>query len=211
MEMFTAIRSSTLGITIFAVVTAALIAVTQVSTKDRILKNEREAQAKALYEIVPRDQIDNDMLEDTVSFVAPGLLGHDQPVDAYRARKAGQVIAVILPVTAPDGYSGAINMIVGITRDGSVAGVRVLSHKETPGLGDKVDLKKSDWILSLNDQRNDDDQRGSFAVKKDGGRFDQFTGATITPRAVVNATGRALDYFRINKAALLEPKIARAE
>jgi len=211
MEMFTAIRSSTLGITIFAVVTAALIAVTQVSTKDRIQKNEREAQAKALYEIVPRDQIDNDMLEDTVSFIAPGLLGHDQPVDAYRARKEGKVIAVILPVVAPDGYSGAINMIVGIKRDGGVAGVRVLSHKETPGLGDKVDLKKSDWILSLNDQRNDDDQRGSFAVKKDGGRFDQFTGATITPRAVVNATARALDYFRINKAALLEPKIARAE
>lgn len=211
MEMFTAIRSSTLGITIFAVVTAALIAVTQVSTKDRILKNEREAQAKALYEIVPRDQIDNDMLEDTVSFVAPGLLGHDQPVDAYRARKEGQVVAVILPVVAPDGYSGAINMIVGIKRDGGVAGVRVLSHKETPGLGDKVDLKKSDWILSLNDQRNNDDQRAGFAVKKDGGRFDQFTGATITPRAVVNATGRALDYFRINKAALLEPKIVRAE
>lgn len=211
MEMFSAIRSSTLGITIFAVVTAALIAVTQVSTKERIAKNEREAQAKALYEIVPKNSIDNDLLEDTVSFVAPELLGNDQPADAYRARKDGKVVAVILPVVAPDGYSGNINMIVGVKRDGSVAGVRVLAHKETPGLGDKIDLKKSDWILSLNDQRNDNDQRDSFAVLKDGGRFDQFTGATITPRAVVGATSRALDYFRTNKAALLGPAIAGAE
>ncbi|MDI3323547.1 electron transport complex subunit RsxG [Pontibacterium granulatum] len=211
MEMFSAIRSSTLGITLFAVVTAALIAVTQVSTKERIAKNERDAQARALYEIVPKSTIDNDMLEDTVSFVAPELLGHDQPADAYLARKDGKVVAVILPVVAPDGYSGNINMIVGVKRDGSVAGVRVLAHKETPGLGDKVDLKKSGWILGLNNQRNDNDQRDSFAVLKDGGRFDQFTGATITPRAVVGATSRALDYFRTNKAALLEPAITGAE
>lgn len=211
MDMMTAMRSSTFGITLFAIVTAALIAITQVSTKDRIERNEREAQAKALYEIVPRNQIDNNLLDDTVSFVAPQLVGSEEPATAYRARQGDKVIAVILPVVAPDGYSGNINMIVGIKRDGSVAGVRVLSHKETPGLGDKVDLKKSDWILSLNDQRNDGEQAGSWGVQKDGGRFDQFTGATITPRAVVSATGRALDYFRMNKAALLEPAIAEAK
>ncbi|MGB0466515.1 MAG: electron transport complex subunit RsxG [Pontibacterium sp.] len=202
-EIFSAIRSSTLGITLFAIVTAGLIAITQVSTEDLIIKNEREARARALYEIIPRDRIDNEMLDDRVAFVAPELLGHGQPTDAYRARRNGQVVAVIMPVIAPDGYSGAINLIVGINRNGTIAGVRVLSHKETPGLGDKVDLKKSDWILSFNGQSRDGEQDKSWAVQKDGGRFDQFTGATITPRAVVSATGRALAYFDLNKVALL--------
>lgn len=210
MEMFSAIRTSTLGITIFAVVTAGLIAVTQVSTKSRIEHNVREAQAKALYEIVPRDSIENDLLDDTVAFVAPELLGHEEPADAYRARRNGEVSTVIMPVVAPDGYSGSINMIVGINRDGTVAGVRVLEHKETPGLGDKVDLKKSDWVLSFNGLTSAGDKDPNWAVQKDGGQFDQFTGATITPRAVVNATGRALAYFRINKAALLGPALKGA-
>lgn len=203
MEMLTTVRSSTVGITIFAVVTAALIAVTQVSTKSRIEHNEREAQAKALYEIVPRDSIDNDLLEDTISVSAPELQGTDKAVDLYRARRNGEVVTVIMPVVAPDGYSGAINMIVGVHRDGTVAGVRVLAHKETPGLGDKVDLKKSEWILGFNGLGLDSDNDPVWKVKKDGGRFDQFTGATITPRAVVGATGRALQYFRQHKSELL--------
>ena len=205
MEMMTAVRSSTFGITLFAIVTAALIAVTQVSTKDRIERNEREAQAKALYEIVPRDQIDNNLLDDTVSFVAPQLVGSDAPATAYRARQGSKVIAVILPVVAPDGYSGNINMIVGIKRDGSVAGVRVLAHKETPGLGDKIELKKSDWVLSFNGKSMAGSNDRDWAVKKDGGQFDQFTGATITPRAIVNATARAITYFRANRIALMAP------
>lgn len=203
MEMFSAIRSSTAGLAIFAVVTAGLIAVTQVGTKERILKNEREAQARALYEIVPRDQIENDLLDDTVSFVAPELLGNDQPGTAWRARRDGKVQTVILPAVAPDGYSGNIHMIVGINADASVAGVRVLAHKETPGLGDKVELKKSDWVLSFDGKSMDGSSDKRWAVKKDGGDFDQFTGATITPRAVVNATARAIRYFKNNRVVLL--------
>lgn len=210
MDMFPAIRSSTLGITIFAVVTAGLIAITQVSTKDRILANQREAQAKALYEIVPRANIDNELLDDTISFVAPELLGHDQPAVAYRARLNGEVKTVIMPVVAPDGYSGSIHLIVGIHQNGTVAGVRVLAHKETPGLGDKVDLKKSSWILSFEGETHDGANDDSWGVQKDGGRFDQFTGATITPRAVVSATGRALTYFRLNRAALVGSAIKGA-
>lgn len=204
MEMLTTVRNSTVGITLFAVVTAALIAVTQVSTKSRIEHNEREAQAQALYEIVPRDSIENDLLEDALAVVAPELQGHDKPVNLYRARRGGEIVTVIMPVVAPDGYSGAINMIVGVHRDGSVAGVRVLAHKETPGLGDKVDLKKSDWILGFNGLGFEGENDPLWKVKKDGGRFDQFTGATITPRAVVGATGRALHYFRQHKAELLD-------
>ena len=205
MEMFGAIRSSTVGLAIFAVVTSGLIAITQVGTKDRIAKNEREAQAKALYEIVPRDSIENDLLEDTVEFVAPSLLGSEQPGTAYRARRDGKVATVILPVTAPDGYSGNIHLIVGVNADSSVAGVRVLAHKETPGLGDKIELKKSDWVLSFNGKSMAGSNDRDWAVKKDGGQFDQFTGATITPRAIVNATARAITYFRANRIALMAP------
>ncbi len=204
MEMFTAIRNSAVGLSIFAVITSGAIALTQVSTKDKILANEREARAKALYEIVPRESIDNNLLEDTYSVNAPTLTASEEPVDAFLARRDGQVVTVILPVVAPDGYTGKIKMIVGINADESIAGVRVLAHKETPGLGDKVELKKSDWVLNFNGQHYEGDEDPSWAVKKDGGRFDQFTGATITPRAVVNATGRAIHYFREHKTALLE-------
>lgn len=204
MEMFTAIRNSAVGLSIFAVITSGAIALTQVSTKDQIQVNEREARAKALYEIVPRETIDNNLLEDTYTVSAPALTGSQDPVDAFLARRNGQVITVILPVSAPDGYTGKINMIVGINADESIAGVRVLAHKETPGLGDKVELKKSDWVLSFNGERYEGDKDPGWAVKKDGGRFDQFTGATITPRAVVNATAQAIHYFREHKTALLE-------
>jgi electron transport complex protein RnfG len=207
MEMFTAIRNSAVGLSIFAVITSGAIALTQVSTKDKILANEREARAKALYEIVPRESIDNNLLEDTYTVNAPTLTASEEPVDAFLARRDGQVVTVILPVVAPDGYTGKINMIVGINADESIAGVRILAHKETPGLGDKVELKKSDWVLSFNGQHYEGGEDPSWAVKKDGGRFDQFTGATITPRAVVNATGRAIHYFREHKTALLESRV----
>ena len=203
MKLFSEMRTSTQAISLFAVVCAAVIAITQVSTEEKIADNEREFRAKALYEIVPREQIDNQLLEDTFE-IQLFELGHQAPVTAYRARKDGVVKTVIIPVTAPDGYSGNIHMIVGINADASVAGVRVLAHKETPGLGDKVETKKSDWILSFNGKSKVDGQY--WGVQKDGGRFDQFTGATITPRAVVNAVGRALDYFNANRIALLEVK-----
>ncbi len=206
MTMLTAIRNSALGLSIFAVITAGAIAVTQVATVERIEINEREQRARALYEIVPKDSIDNNLLEDTVSLTSPALTGSDLPVDAFRARRDGQVVTVILPVTAPDGYTGNINLIVGINQDESIAGVRVLAHKETPGLGDKVELKKSDWVLNFNGQHYRGDNDPSWAVQKDGGRFDQFTGATITPRAIVNATARAIHYFREHRTALLETK-----
>ncbi|EAR62434.1 electron transport complex, RnfABCDGE type, G subunit [Oceanospirillum sp. MED92] len=204
MQFYSAMKTSTLAISLFAVVCAAVIAVTQVTTKDQIAKNEREQRAKALYEIVPKSTIDNDLLEDTIEVIAPELQGNEQPATVYLARKGGIVKTVILPLVAPDGYSGNIHIIAGINADGSVAGVRVLAHKETPGLGDKVDTKKSDWIFSfdgLSKTSKDDDR---WAVKKDGGQFDQFTGATITPRAVVNAVSRGVDYFTENRTVLLQ-------
>ncbi len=208
MSMFTAIRHNSIGLSIFAVVTAGAIALTQAATRQAIIENREQAQAKALYEIVPKTTIDNDLLRDTVTLHDAATIGYQGAVDAYIGRVDGEARTVILPVIAPDGYTGNIEMIVGIHADGSVAGLRVLSHQETPGLGDKVDLKKSDWVLSFNDQRLQDKEDSDWAVRKDGGRFDQFTGATITPRAVVNASKRAILLFRKHKAQLLLAKPA---
>lgn len=201
MELISSLRQNTLGIALFAIVTAGLIAATQVSTQTRIADNVRAQEAKALYEIVPAERVDEDLLTHTKAIDASEL-GYAS-AKAYQAVNQGQVVAVILPVIAADGYSGDINLVVGINRDGSVSGVRVLAHKETPGLGDKIEVKKSPWILSFNDKAMTATNTATWAVKKDGGEFDQFTGATITPRAVVNAVVRALAFFEQHKTQLL--------
>lgn len=203
MNLVSSLRENTLGISIFAIVTAGLIAITQVATKETIAENQREQEARALYEIVPNQTIDNDLLDHAISITAP-TLGYPEG-SAYQAIKDGKVTTVILPVIAADGYSGDIHLIVGVNADSSVAGVRVLAHKETPGLGDKIDLKKSDWILNFNGKSMDAANDPRWAVKKDGGEFDQFTGATITPRAVVNATAAAIRYFNAQRTLLLTP------
>ena len=110
---------------------------------------------------------------------------------------------LFFPVRAPDGYSGSIKSIVGVKTDGTIAGVRVISHAETPGLGDKIELKKSPWVLEFNDKSIDNTSAEQWAVKKDKGVFDQFTGATITPRAVINSIYLCLQYFQANKDKLL--------
>lgn len=201
MELISSLRKNTLGISIFAIVTAGLIAVTQVLTKDTITENRRKEEASALYQIIPKSNIDNDLLSSKIYIPAPEL-GYET-AGIYQAQKDDKVTAVILPVKTPDGYSGDISLIVGINADASVAGVRVLAHQETPGLGDKIDLKKSEWVLSFNGKHLDGSIDTSWAVKKDGGQFDQFTGATITPRAMVGAVARALQFFELNREELL--------
>lgn len=201
------ISRNSLLLAVFAVVTTLLISGTYLLTKDKIALEQRKAEEKALLEIVPQQRHDNSMLDDKIA------VGHDTKglglktdKHIYLAKRENQVVAAIIPVTAADGYSGAIDLIVGVNANGSVAGVRVLAHKETPGLGDKVDLKKSDWVLGFNGKTLNNPERSGWAVKKDKGEFDQFTGATITPRAVVAATLRALDYASSNHSALFGPK-----
>lgn len=200
-----AIRSNALALGAFAVITAGAIALTQSATRDKIADNREQARARALYQIVPEDQHDNNLLKDSYRIKRAESLGYSQPVELYRARRNGVVETVILPVIASGGYTGTIDLIVGIRRDESVAGVRVLRHQETPGLGDKVDIKKSDWVLGFNGSQLNGDNDPSWAVKKDGGQFDQFTGATITPRAVVNGVKQAILTFRQHRVALLQP------
>jgi electron transport complex protein RnfG len=204
------ITRNSLLLGLFAVCTTALIAGTFLLTKERIAEQKRLAEEKALLEIVPRSRHDNAMLDDTLALDAasPGLgLGEDR--QAYVARNDGEVVAVIIPAVAPDGYTGDIELIVGVNRDGTVAGVRALAHRETPGLGDKVDIKKSNWVRGFEGKSLDNPRPERWAVKKDKGEFDQFTGATITPRAVVAATLRVLQFAEANRSSLFgEPEPA---
>jgi len=200
------IKQNTLGLSLFAVVTAGIIAVTQTLTADRIQDNVDAAKSKALYEILPQDTHNNVLLDDTLIITDSTLVADEDEGEAFVARKDGKAIAVILPAIAPNGYTGKIHSIVGIFADGSVAGVRVLQHRETPGLGDKVELKKSPWVLSYNGKSLSDPGTQGWNVKKDGGEFDQFTGATITPRAVVKSVHAALEYFNENRDTLLAAK-----
>ncbi len=189
----------------FALITAGILATTFLATKDKIVAEEKRAAQKALTEIVPRSRHDNDMLEDVWPIPASHLaeLGLASPANIHIAKQDDVAVAVVIPSVAPDGYSGAIKLIVGINVDGSVAGVRALAHKETPGLGDKVDLNKDDWVLSFKGTHLGDPSEADWKVKKDGGHFDQFTGATITPRAVVKRVKHTLEYFRQHHAEIL--------
>lgn len=194
---------ATIGLALFAIVTAGLIALTQVSTKDRIAEEIKKASSKALLEIVPRDTHDNDMLADAF-WVNSDALGLDDESEAFVAKQDGKITAVILPVVAPEGYTGPISMVMGIDINGNIKGVRVLDHRETPGLGDKIELKKSDWVLGFDGHSLDSLSQELWAVKKDGGHFDQLTGATITPRAIVSALYKALTFYQTNATAILD-------
>ncbi|WP_275544443.1 electron transport complex subunit RsxG [Pseudomonas sp. Marseille-Q0931] len=201
-EISRSMLKNALVLGLFAIGTVGSVALLQQGTAERIANAERETQVRALAEILPAGSYDNHLLDNRIELNAPEL-GHRSPQSAYLALKGAQPNALILPVTAPDGYSGAIHLLVGIFADGRLAGVRVLSHKETPGLGDKIELAKSDWILGFAGKSLSDPDEERWAVKKDRGDFDQFAGATITPRAVVKAVHGALRYFDTHRAQLL--------
>lgn len=211
------ILKNAIGLALFAFVTAGVIAIVQTNTKQTINENIAKAQARALYEITPATALDNDLLNDGLVIGAPEtqatlntqLLGPiDKNAQIYFAQKDNQTHTLIFPVVAPDGYTTAIQLLVGITVDGKVAGVRVIDHKETPGLGDKIELKKSPWVLSFNNTSLLAPETDNWKVKKDGGEFDSFTGATITPRAVINAVKNSLVFYQQNKQQIfnLAPK-----
>ncbi|ERI52514.1 electron transporter RnfG [Pseudomonas sp. EGD-AK9] len=201
-EISRSMLKNALVLGLFAIATVGSVALLQQATASRIAAAEREAQVRALGEILPAGSYDNHLLDNRIEVNAREL-GQRSPQSAYLALKDGAPSALILPVTAPDGYSGAIHLLVGIFADGRLAGVRVLGHKETPGLGDKIELAKSQWIRSFDGKSLSNPGAEGWAVKKDRGEFDQFAGATITPRAVVKAVHGALQYFDAHRAQLL--------
>lgn len=189
----------------FALVASVLLGVTNCSTEGTIQRRLDEDLKKSLEEVVPATLYDNDILQDTLSIPSADYNIGEKLSTVYIALKSGQVSAVCFKFTAPDGYSGAINMIMGLDRDGNILGVRVLSHKETPGLGDKIEVAKSSWILSFVGRSLENLSKQQWAVKKDGGDFDQFAGATITPRKSVQAIYRGLQLFKDHQTQLINP------
>jgi len=195
---------------IFAIVCTAIVGLVNELTKDRIKAQEQLQLLNTLHSIIEPSRYNNDITQDCVSLSSPLLGGSKSSTTsnkpnqtAYIARNNANPVAIAMTSTAPDGYNGNIELIVAINMDDSISGVRVLKHQETPGLGDKIELRKSDWILSFNDKKILSEKDSRWAVAKDGGMFDQFTGATITPRAIVKAVRKTLLYFKDNKNSLL--------
>ncbi|MDF1821471.1 MAG: electron transport complex subunit RsxG [Alcanivoracaceae bacterium] len=189
-----AITRNSLILGLFAITTAGLLALTNNATVPKIECNRQAALKNSLLEVMPAAQFDNTLLTDFITVSDPQLGRNRHHI--YRARLDGSASGAVLEATAPDGYGGKISLLVGVTADGTVTGVRVVPpHNETPGLGDKVELKKSDWVLDFDGTSLGDPEPERWAVKKDGGDFDSFTGATITPRAVVGQVKRALEYY----------------
>ena len=189
----------------FAILGSSLVGISYESTHEQILENQRETLRRQINEVFPEVQHDNLVIDDVVS-ITDGELGDDE-VKVYRAKlKQTPTGLIYSPVTA-DGYSGDILLTIAINENNQVTGVRVLQHKETPGLGDKIETRRSNWIKSFDGTSLTTPRAEKWAVKRDGGDFDQFTGATITPRAVVKAVKNTLQYHQLNKEKLhtMEP------
>lgn len=183
----------------FALTAAVLLGVADLATRGAIQLRLEEDLKASLEEVVPAELHDNDMLADTVTVSsADANIGADQTV-VYLAKKQGALTAISFKFVAPDGYAGPIYMVIGIAKNGEILGVRVIAHTETPGLGDKIELAKSPWVLSFDGKSLDNMVFSEWAVKKDGGVFDQFAGATITPRKVVQAIRRGLEFYRAHQ------------
>ncbi len=191
----------------FAILSTAIIAGTYLGSQDRINENIRMAEERALLEIIPKSRHNNSMLEDAHGIDDSEMLGLRSEKKYYIARQNGEPVAVIFPATAREGYTGDIDMIIGINVDGTIAGARVLSHRETPGLGDAIDRKKSRWIDGYMGKSLVNPTIDLWKVKKDKGVFDQFTGATITPRAVTKTVLQTLQYFNQHQHDMLKQPI----
>lgn len=202
--LFKSILQNSLGLGLFAILTVALISTTYVFTEERITDQIRAFEARALVEILPVTSHDNSLIDTRVAIQSEDLLLNTSTKDAFVAFRDNKPVAAILPTTAPDGYSGRIELLVGIYADGTLAGVRAVNHKETPGLGDKINTNVTDWILSFTGKSLNQPKADRWHVRKDGGDFDQFAGATITPRAVVASVYRTLNYFAEHKESLFK-------
>jgi len=185
---------SAVTLTLYVLLAILILSAMHRLSAERIAASEAAALATSLNSLLPEDY-DNDPASDVIH-VKHAALGIDDALPVYRARRANRPMAAVLTVVAPDGYSGNIHLLLGVRYDGSIIGVRVTGHRETPGLGDDIDHRRSSWINQFDDLSLDTTSQAAWRVKKDGGRFDQLTGATITPRAVVAAVYRALGWYR---------------
>ncbi|MEY2928442.1 MAG: hypothetical protein RL191_315 [Pseudomonadota bacterium] len=196
------ISTTAAAMIIFSLAASTALSVFYFITKSPIDESDARAKRIFLNQVIPADLYDNNLVKDTISVEPSPLLGNKKNIDVYRAKKNNQVIAVIIEAVAPDGYSGEIKTLVGIDQEDKILGVRVITHKETPGLGDYIEIDKSQWIKNFNLKSLDKVSEKQWAVKKDGGDFDYISGATITPRAVIKSTYKCLLYSKENKKRL---------
>jgi Na+-translocating ferredoxin:NAD+ oxidoreductase subunit G len=189
--------SSAVVLVLFTLVFTGLMAATYQATKPLLDASAQAEKLKLINEVLPPTSYDNDLLADAIDLPPVRALGLDDASKLYRARKNGQPVALVLEAAAPDGYSGRINLVLAVTSEGRLSAVRVTAHRETPGLGDYIDPKKdknkaNPWIAQFNNLGNELVNEGRWKVKKDGGQFAYHTGATISARAVTNASGKAM-------------------
>ena len=208
---YEAMKKAGSSLAFFAFISVVLVATTNSLTKHKIEENQAKMLLKALNEIAPESSYDNDLANSKI-VIKPSENGFIRETPVYLATMKGQPVTAIFEVTTLKGYSGAITLLLGINaKDKSVKGLRVVQHHETPGLGDKMETRKSDWVLGFNGQSLGNPSIERWQVKKDGGDFDQFTGATITPRAIVNAARSTLLYAKENMDTLFKQKITQKE
>jgi electron transport complex protein RnfG len=197
---------SAIVLVMFAFIGTALVAFTQEETRELIKISERKSLLRNLHAVLDPDTYNNDLFMDRSLVTSKQYLGTDKPVPIFVARYDETPVAVILQPVAPDGYSGDINLLISVKYDGVLAGVRVLTHRETPGLGDFIEARRSNWILDFDHRSLSNPDKTGWHVKRDGGVFDQVTGATITPRAIVKAVHKTLQYVDKNRETLFAAK-----
>lgn len=178
-----------------AIVAIVTLSLTQYLTGQRIEQARQQLLLEGLSAVLPRGHFDNDPLDSVRKVTAPEL-GSDHALPIYTVYRDKRPLAAVLSVIAPDGYNGNIHLLVGVTVDGEIIGVRVSEHHETPGLGDDIEYQRSEWITQFDGQSLQSVTPAGWNVKKQGGRFDALTGATVTPRAIINAIHRALDWYQ---------------
>ena len=193
---------------LFVLVFTSLLSGAYLWTLPSIEAAAAEEKMKLIDAVLPRDRYDNKLLDDAVTLDAAPELGLDAPARILRARKSGRIEALVLEAVAPDGYSGKIRLLLALRADGEVIGVRVIAHKETPGLGDYIEPQKDrnkarPWITQFDGLNPATIDAHAWQVRKDGGRFDSVAGATVTPRAVVKAVRKAGLFVAANRERIL--------
>ena len=202
--------TSALTLIVLAAVCILLVASTYQATRERIAANEQAYLEQSLKPVLEGIEYDGTLSDSTKIIEPPHALPGDEPVTVYRVYADGAPIAALFVVTARDGYSGPIRLLIGIDASGTVNRARVLEHRETPGLGDQIDSTRSDWIEQFNRTSLADPNTDRWLIKRDGGDFDQLTGASITPRAVVKAIKETLLYFESHSDTVFAPMVSEA-
>lgn len=196
------VLANSLTLAAIAAVCTAMVAVTYQLTRDRIEDNRTAWLERSLQPALAGLFFDSGVTESMLVIPAPHELPGNEPAIVYRVYAEDAPVAALFVVSARDGYAGPIRLLIGISMDGTVTGVRVLEHRETPGLGDRVETEKSDWVLQFDGRSLTDPMPSRWSIKGDGGQFDQLTGASVTPRAIVKAIKQTLDYFSANQDAV---------